>query len=164
MATGSPTGPLQNPTPPPRDRDGTKSEDISRVAREKAGAVWNDAKDTAGAKLGEQKDSAASSLGSFANALRKAAHESGSQDQDGIVRVADLAADGLERLSGTLRNKDLDTLVGDVESFARRQPAAFFGVAIAAGFLAVRFVKSSRRSPAGEGDARASSQYPGVRI
>ncbi|HEX5476911.1 MAG TPA: hypothetical protein VFX09_03570, partial [Burkholderiales bacterium] len=96
--------------------------------------------------------------------LRKAAHESGSQDQDGIVRVADLAADGLERLSGTLRNKDLDTLVGDVESFARRQPAAFFGVAIAAGFLAVRFVKSSRRSPAGEGDARASSQYPGVRI
>lgn len=162
MATGSPPGSLQDSSPPQGDQ-GRKPEDISRVAKEKAGAVWSDAKDTAGAKLGEQKDSAASSLGSFANVLRKAAHESGS-DPDGVVRVANLAADSLERLSGTLRNKDLDTLVGDVESFARRQPAAFFGAAIAAGFLAVRFVKSSRRSPSGDGDARASGQYPGVRI
>lgn len=140
------------------------SEEVSRAAREKVGAVWNDAKDTAGAKLGEQKDSAASSLGSFANALRKAAHAPGAEGQEGMVRAADLAADSLERLSGTLRSKNLDTLVGDVEAFARRQPVAFFGAAIAAGFLAVRFVKSSRRSPAGESEARTSGRYPGVRI
>jgi len=49
----------------------------------------------------------------------------------------------LERLSGTLRNKDLDGMVRDAESFARRQPLVFFGAAMAAGFLAVRFLKSS---------------------
>jgi hypothetical protein len=31
----------------------------------------------------------------------------------------------------------------EVESFARRQPLMFFGAAMAVGFLAVRFVKST---------------------
>jgi hypothetical protein len=78
-----------------------------------------------------------------AGALREAAQRR--DDGDGLARLGTSAADGLERLSSALRNKDVGTMLRDVESFARQQPVAFFGLALAAGFLAVRFVKSGER-------------------
>ena len=60
--------------------------------------------------------------------------------------MAEWAADGLERVSSTLRTKDLNGMVRELESFARSQPVAFFVCAAAAGFLATRFLK------AGSGD------------
>ena len=87
-----------------------------------------------------------SGIGDLAGALRKTAREmggGGSGEHAPVSRLVESAADGLERFSGALRNKDLDGLVNDVNSFARRQPVAFFGVALAAGFLAVRFLKAS---------------------
>ena len=56
------------------------------------------------------------------------------------------AADGLERVSTTLRSNDLDGMVRQVQSFARSQPVAFFFAAAAAGFLATRFLKASADS------------------
>lgn len=98
-------------------------------------------------QVNEQKDGAANSLGSFAGTLRKAAKES--PDGGQANRMAEWAADGLERVSTTLRNKDMDGMLRDVQSFAREQPIAFFAAAMAAGFLASRFLK------AGTGDGRA---------
>jgi hypothetical protein len=89
----------------------------------------------------EQKDSAASNLGNLAGALRKAAHESGAGDAS-TTRIVEWAADGLERVSATLRSNDLDGMVRQVQSFARSQPLAFFFAAAAAGFLATRFLKA----------------------
>jgi len=94
--------------------------------------------------LTEQKDTAASSLGSFAGALRKAARESDSGEGT-ATRMAEWAADGLERVSSTLRTKDLNGMVRELESFARSQPVAFFVCAAAAGFLATRFLKAGTR-------------------
>lgn len=112
--------------------------------------------------LSHHKDSYAGSLGSFASALRKAARESDGQGQ-GVGRMADWAADGLERVSSTLKSKDMNGMLREVESFARNQPVAFFVAAAAAGFLATRFIKSgtassegyvgSRSYPAGESAA-----------
>ena len=86
-----------------------------------------------------------SGIGDLASALRKTAREmgGGSGERAPVSRLVESAADGLERFSGALRNQDLDGLVNDLNSFARRQPVAFFGVALAAGFLAVRFLKAS---------------------
>jgi hypothetical protein len=117
--------------------------EAAEVAKERAHAVWDDAKQTTRAKLNEQKDAAAESLGDVAGALRDAAQRR--DDGDGLGRLGQSAADGLERLSGALRSKDVGTMLRDVESFARSQPVAFFGLALAAGFLAVRFVKSGER-------------------
>ncbi len=102
------------------------------------------AKNAASAKLDQQKDSAARELGELAQGLRKAASDSSAHSDAGIARIADYAAEGLERLSSSLRTKDLDSLMRDAESFARNQPVAFFGAAVAAGFIAMRFVKSSK--------------------
>jgi hypothetical protein len=99
------------------------------------------AKDAAGAALGRRKDSAAETLENLAMALRKAASEPGADSQEAGAVVA-WAADGLERASSTLRDKDLGGLLREAEDFGRRQPVAFFFAAAAAGFLAARFVKA----------------------
>jgi hypothetical protein len=99
-----------------------------------------DVKQTATQQLAQQKDGAADTLGSFAGALRKAAHEA--DGAGGAAHMADWAADGLERVSATLRSNDLNGMMRQVESFARSQPVAFFFAAAAAGFLATRFVKA----------------------
>jgi len=122
----------------------TANQEGKQAVKEQTGALWNDAKQMARGKFSEQQQTAASSLGSFADALRKSAQQmQGDAQQAGVARFAQSAADGLEKLSGSLRSKDLDSMVRDAERLARRQPVLFFGAAIAAGFLAVRFLKSS---------------------
>ncbi|HEX6266864.1 MAG TPA: hypothetical protein VFZ81_08190 [Burkholderiales bacterium] len=106
-------------------------------------AILNDAKEVARSKFSEQQHAAAGSLGDFAGALRKSAEQMQAGQHPSAARFAHTAASGLEQLSGTLRNRDLDGMLRDAEAFARRQPVAFFGAAVLAGFLAVRFLKSS---------------------
>ena len=109
----------------------------------------NDVKQSAKEQLAREKDGAAQSMGSFAGALRSAARESG----DGsAAHMADWAADGLERMSATLRANDLNGMVREVESFARSQPVAFFFAAAAAGFLATRFLKAGAPTQRTSGD------------
>ncbi len=110
-------------------------------------------KEQATGALNQQKDTAASSLGSFAGALRKAARESDGGGEASAARMAEWAADGLERVSDTLRSKDLNGIVREVQSFARSQPVAFFCAAAAAGFLATRFFK------AGTGESRTPPDF-----
>ncbi len=115
---------------------------ITSTAREQAGAAWDGMKDSARAVADEQQRAAAKGIGEFAGALRQAAHNMDASEQTAVSRIATNVADGLERLSGTLRSRDVNSVVRDVESFARSQPLVFFGAAVAAGFLAVRFLKS----------------------
>ncbi|HUG21530.1 hypothetical protein [Piscinibacter sp.] len=117
--------------------------EAAEVAKQRAGAMWDDAKDTARSKMNEQKDTAADGLGDVAGALHDAARRRG--DDDPFARLTDTAADGLDRLSGTLRNKDVSSMLRDMDSFARNQPVAFFGLALAAGFVAVRLLKDSHQ-------------------
>lgn len=133
---------------PTTDGAGRSSSDgadsTAQFARERAGALWDDAKETARSKLNEQKDAAAQGIGQVAGALRDSARQGRSKgDGDAFSSLTGTAADGLERLSSTLRTKDVGALLRDTEAFARSQPIAFFGLALAAGFLAVRFVKAS---------------------
>jgi len=112
--------------------------------QDQAQGVLNQTKESARAIAGAQQRAAAGGLAEFASALRKAARETGDGGQRSqVARFAESAAASLERVSSSLREKDLSRLVGDVESFARSQPVAFFGAAVAAGFLAVRFLKAS---------------------
>ena len=69
------------------------------------------------------------------------------------------AADGLERLSNTLRTKDIGGMLRDMESFARTQPVAFFGLSLAAGFLAVRFLKATEEPRYSASSTNSTSRY-----
>ena len=58
----------------------------------------------------------------------------------------DQAADQVERLSEYVRERDVVQIAGDVEKFARREPALFLGGAFVLGLCAARFLKSSAQS------------------
>lgn len=102
------------------------------------------AKDAAKQTAQAQKDTAASNLGEMAGALRGAAGKMSEGDQQMLGSIAERAAGGLEQVSAKLRSRDIDALIRDAESFAREQPVAFFGLALAAGFLGMRYLKSSQ--------------------
>jgi hypothetical protein len=106
--------------------------------------------------VAEQKDAAASSLGNLAGALRRAAHESGGGGEAPATRAVEWAADGLDRISATLRSNDLDGMVRQVQSFARNQPVAFFFAAAAAGFLATRFLKAGAEPQSRQSDVSST--------
>ena len=91
-----------------------------------------------------QKDKAAQNLDEMADALRGASGKMNEGDQPMLGDFAERAAGGLQQISTRLRSKDVDGLMRDAQAFAREQPLAFFGLSIAAGFLAMRFLKSSQ--------------------
>lgn len=124
-----------------------------QTPEEKAREVLKDTRSSARQLLGEQQRAAAGSVGEFAGALRRAARDSG--DNSAAARIAETAADTLQSFSESLRSKDLDALVRDAESFARRQPLAFIGAAAVVGYLAVRFLKAS--DPARQENPRTPS-------
>jgi hypothetical protein len=93
----------------------------------------------------QQKDAGADQISSIAEAVHDAAHEL----EGKLPAAADYihsAAERLERASSDMRSRDIDDLLSACGDFARREPAAFFGGAMIAGFAFTRFLKSSGRS------------------
>jgi hypothetical protein len=121
-----------------RGGDGSGTSDF---ARETARQIWDETKQDVRAGVEERRKAAASQIENFADALRDAA---GSNDASSTsAHIAEGTAEALDRISQTLRSKEIGTIVHDLESMARRQPALFLGAAVAVGFVAVRFLKSS---------------------
>src|SRR5262249_53583887 len=126
---------------------------IHETPADTAKEFWSDAKDTARTAAASQQRAAAQNLGDFAGALRQAARSSQGEDAT-VSRVADNVAGALERLSSRLHSRDFDSLLRDVEGFARQQPMLFIGAAVLAGFVATRFLKSSDPSYTGSAAPR----------
>ena len=89
----------------------------------------------------QQKDAGAHFVSGMASSIRRAASEFGQIPQ--AAQYMRLAADQIDTASEAFRRRDLNQLVSDVRDFARRQPTAFFGAAVLAGFAVVRFFKTS---------------------
>jgi ElaB/YqjD/DUF883 family membrane-anchored ribosome-binding protein len=120
---------------------------------ETAGKVYEQAKDKAATVLDDKKTTLASGLTSVADSLRQvgnSAQAPGEQNQvtDLAAKYTDSLANQVEKFSHYLENRDLNQMLRDVESYARRNPALFVGGAFALGFLAARFLKSSNPNQA----------------
>ncbi len=121
----------------------------ARGVKEQASSVAESAKglaSQAGEKLlssvEEQKAAGADFVSGVAGAFRRAATEF-DKDVPQAAQYIRLAADQIGTVSDAFRRRDLSQLVADVQGFARRQPTAFLGAAVLAGFAAVRFLKTS---------------------
>jgi hypothetical protein len=95
-----------------------------------------------------QKIAGAEYVGGLASTMRRAAREF-----DGDLPIAGTyirkAASQVEGMSESIKTGNLDDLVRSAQAFARRQPTAFLGMAVLAGFGVVRFLKSSADSSGG---------------
>lgn len=137
------------------------SETIKDQASEFADAakdVASQATDKLKKTVDSQKSAGADYVGSLAGSIRRAAKEF-----DGDLPIAGTyirkAASQVEGVADTIRTGNFKDLVRGAQSFARRQPTAFLGMAVLAGFGVVRFLKSS----ANETEVSATHQAGGDR-
>lgn len=119
--------------------------DHASHAVEAAKDLTSSAQDRLQDKVAEQKALGADYANNFASAMRQAANHF-----DSDVPVAGTyirkAADQIETAADALREGNIKDLVQGAQRFARTQPTAFFGLALLAGFGAVRFLRSASSS------------------
>ena len=92
--------------------------------------------------VNDRKSSGAEYVGSLADTMRRAAREFDTDLPIAGTYIRKAAAQ-VEGVSDSIRTGNLNDLVRNAQSFARRQPTAFLGMAVLAGFGVVRFLKSS---------------------
>jgi uncharacterized phage infection (PIP) family protein YhgE len=124
--------------------------DVMDAAKDMASQATDKLKQT----VDGQKNAGADYVGNLADTMRRCAREF---DHDLPIAGAYIrkAASQIEGVSDSIKTGNFSDLVRGAQSFARRQPTAFLGLAVLAGFGAVRFLKSSADS------SDASSQSVG---
>ncbi|HEV7601832.1 MAG TPA: YtxH domain-containing protein [Bradyrhizobium sp.] len=118
-----------------------RASDLMDAAKDMASQTTDKLKQS----VDDQKNAGADYVGSLADTMRRCAREF---DHDLPIAGAYIrkAASQIEGVSDSIKTGNFNDLVRGAQSFARRQPTAFLGLAVLAGFGAVRFLKSSAES------------------
>jgi hypothetical protein len=129
-----------------------RASDAMDAARDMASQATDRLKQT----VDDQKNQGADYVGNLADTMRRAAREF---DHDLPIAGAYIrkAASQIEGVSDQIKTGNFSDLVSGAQAFARRQPTAFLGLAVLAGFGAVRFLKSS----ANASDASSETEHNG---
>ena len=80
---------------------------------------------------------------SVADAMRQSAQQLREQGKDPAAKPVEQVAQRVEQAGSWLRDSDGDTILGDVEDFARRNPLAVVAGGVAVGFALSRVLKAS---------------------
>lgn len=145
--TGQPVNAYQTPT---ADEDASamdKAAQAAETAKEKAGDATHAAREQAShavhaatGKVDAQRDTVAGSLDTVATQLRERAEMIPGGER--TTEAAQTAARGIESASGYVREHDVNDMMSDLERVVRSHPTESLIVALAAGFLVGRMVKS----------------------
>jgi len=120
-----------------------KTQQVAGQVQEKTQQV----KGQAGSRLRDEVNSRSTQAGEqvvpMADALRSTGEQLRSQGKEPHAKLADGAADRVERLGTYLTELDGDSLLRDVENFGRQRPWILGLGGAAIGFFASRFLKAS---------------------
>jgi len=122
--------------------DKPTTQQVTDKTKETIGDVANAAKQQAD----NQRERLANGIEQVAGSLRQTGEALSQRDQNLAGDYAQKAASQVERAADYLRERSVEQMVGDVQDFARREPALLLGGAFALGFLAARFLKVGGRS------------------
>ena len=89
----------------------------------------------------QQKNAGADRIAGVAKAAHSAAGDLDKTNPQ-LGRLVRSAADNVDRVAEDVRTRNLGDVLATLADFGRRQPVAFFGGAVVAGFLVARFFKS----------------------
>jgi len=118
--------------------------------REKADDLLEAARRRGRGLLDRQKSAAVEELHSVADVMRDAARRFEEREEGGVAEYVEKAAAALDRVSATLRERDLEELLVDAESAIRRKPAVSLGAAAVVGLALGRFVRAGSQRIAKE--------------
>jgi hypothetical protein len=138
---------------------------VAEQAQQKAKELTSQAQEQAKSAVETRKEQAVEGLEGIAQAFRRTGESLRISEQGTVADYSEQVASQIERLSSFLGERDVDQLLGDAESYARRHPEIFLGGALALGLLVGRFIKSSgeRRELARAGYHHPSSYPPAPR-
>lgn len=153
-----------------KQRAGEALQTSTDVARDKLREATDAAKDVAGdtvdeiqSRAREQQQTGAYFIERLAGNFREAA-DAFESDVPFAARGINSAADYVQEAAEKIREGSFRDLVDGATDFAKRQPAAFLGISVLAGFAAVRFLRasggnssSSQARDRGRGSASAGS-------
>ena len=143
---------------------------LTEEVKQQAAALGEEAKSQLGdvaqkakGMAAEQKDLVAGQLTGISEALGKVAGEL-ENNGDSTAHYVRMVADSADKLTGSIRDNDVDSLLAMAQDFGRRQPVAFMGAAAVLGFAASRFVlaSASRSRSAGDTSAASGGTYAGT--
>jgi hypothetical protein len=144
-----------------KQRAGDAMQASADMARDKFGEAADAAKNVASGTVDqiqerarEQQQTSADFMERLAGNFRQAAGAF-ETDVPFAARGINSAADYVEEAAAKVRDGSFRDLVDGATDFAKRQPAAFLGLSVLAGFAAVRFLKASGGSSTSQ---RTSSQ------
>ena len=124
--------------------DSTIGAGDSRQSRQRAKTILGELADAAMSAalsaVSQHKERHAQHVVAIAEAAREAARSLERSQSPMAARYADRTADQIDEFSRSLRESSWVDLLGDVENSAHRHPALFVVGAVAAGFLAGRFL------------------------
>ncbi|WP_200879413.1 hypothetical protein [Microvirga sp. BSC39] len=115
--------------------------DIADAAVERSRYFIDTAREQATDYVDRRKDDIAQSVADFATTLRESTHSF--DERPNIRAVVDTAAEGLEQLADSIRERTFADFFNEFEGVVRRRPATVAAVSVAVGFLAARFIKST---------------------
>jgi hypothetical protein len=115
--------------------------DIAGAAAERSRYFIDSAREQATDYVDRRKDDIAQSVADFATTLRESTHSF--DERPNIRAVVDTAAEGLEQLADSIRDRSFADFFNEFEGVVRRRPATVAAVSVAVGFLAARFIKST---------------------
>jgi len=133
--------------------------DIAGVAVERGRSFIYAARDQASDYADKRKSDLAQSVADFANSLRESTNSF--EDRPNIRAVVDSAAEGLDHLAGSIRERSFGEIFSDVEGMMRQRPTAVAAVSLAVGFLTARFIKSTAADLRDEAQMRNSQARTG---
>jgi hypothetical protein len=120
---------------------GDKAKTVASDAGQKIETAWQN-----------QRASGASYLENVAGLVHQAA-EVFDQEAPQAARYIHQAADQIDGVAEAVRSKSMREVTSEVQGFARRQPAIFFGGAMLLGFAAVRLFRATPPSSGPDGPA-----------
>jgi len=140
-----------SPLPPGSgDLSSTPSDPGEAGARDKADDLLEVARRRGRGLLDRQKTAAVDELHSVADVMRDAARRFEEKEEGGVAEYVEKAAGVIERISTTLRDRDLKDLLVEAEEALHRKPAVFLGAAAVVGFALGRFVRAGSQRIAKE--------------
>lgn len=123
----------------------SRMEDVKAQAGEQAHKAADQARERARGMVDERSTQAGERISTQASDIRTVAEQLREQGKDQPAKVADQAADRIEKVGSYLTESDGDRILRDVERMARENPWAVVAGGIALGFAASRFLKASSR-------------------
>lgn len=130
--------------------------DIADAAVERSRHFIDSAREQATDYVDRRKDDVAQSVADFATSLRESTHSF--DERPNIRAVVDTAAEGLEQLADSIRERTFADFFNEFEDAVRRRPATVAAVSVAVGFLAARFIKSTAEDLRYDGGTRGRVQ------